>query len=680
MNGTEPTATSRSVVLLVSRSGRIRAAYTDHESFLGHLPEALLGKQALRFVHTGDRQTVRECLRTGNAAQIQVRNSANRWETVQIKALVSATAVGSRFMSVVLDTTPPDSRFPPATRLLLDAVRLITTARNPSAVIADVLELIARLLPSEKLATFVFEEERQAYTLQAQFGLAPAAIAQLQSMAFPPGQPFGGRVARGEVLVANDITQQPYLPQELCEQLGISAYVAVPLQAQRRHFGVLCAARSHSGQPFGFSEVEILSAVGRQIAIAVEADEALQAEREQARLAESLARFGREALSVIGDSQPLDAFCRLTCEEAGCDFSHIWLWDEETSRFTLAGGYGETRDERHVMEALWLNPTLSVEWRERLSAQGHLLLPWDVPSLPVPLPPLPREHAAPRYLAALRKAGAVIGFHCSGYRNRRHFKPAQLRLLDGIAQLTTLALDHVLALRALEEANRTKSEFVAAMSHELRTPLNVILGYSDLLLDGTFGPLNEEQDHTLRRVRLRARELFDLIANTLDLNRIEAGTLAVKVVATPVAHLARTVAQELRDQREAKGLDLTFDIADEGLIWNTDPDKLHVILKDLVGNAIKFTERGEVRVQMFSRGNHLVCKVRDTGIGIPQEALPHIFEPYKQASASHGSQSGVGLGLFIVRRLVEMLGGEITVNSTVGEESEFTVILPDSSR
>jgi signal transduction histidine kinase len=179
---------------------------------------------------------------------------------------------------------------------------------------------------------------------------------------------------------------------------------------------------------------------------------------------------------------------------------------------------------------------------------------------------------------------------------------------------------------------------------------------------------------------LRARELFDLIANTLDLNRIEAGTLAVKVVATPVAHLARTVAQELRDQREAKGLDLTFDIADEGLIWNTDPDKLHVILKNLVGNAIKFTERGEVRVQMFSRGNHLVCKVRDTGIGIPQEALPHIFEPYTQASVSHGSQSGVGLGLFIVRRLVEMLGGEITVNSAVGEGSEFTVILPDSGR
>lgn len=664
------------LLVLVNRFGRIEQVFTAHPRVLGYSATELVGQRALRFVHPDDRAVLRQL--AGNlqaAVPVRARTGKGSWQEIQVRYGVGQAAAQTRSL-VLVEAPVRRGLFHRETHLLLEAVRLISTAATLPAVVGDVLELIARLLPCEQIATFVFSEEREGYVLHGHYGLAPEIVGALRNMVFPPGQPFGGRVARGEVLVANDITQQAYLSPDFCQHLGIAAYVAVPLQAQRRHFGVLVAARVAPAQPFGSGEIEILSGLGRQIAIAVEAQEALEAERAHARIASTLAELSREALSLASQDQAIDEFCRLTCAHVGCDFSHLWLWDDVGERFVLAGGYGDTRDERQVMTALWLNPPLAERWREQLAERGSLLLPRDFPELPVPLPPLAEDHEAPRYVAALRKGAEVIGFHCSGYRRSTPLRSGTQRLLDGIAQIASLTLDHVQALRKLAEANRTKSEFVAAMSHELRTPLNVILGYTDLLLDGTFGELKEEQDHTLRRVRLRARELFDLLCNTLDLNRIESGSLAAQATPTNVGEVVRAVLHEVRDQREAKGLPLLAQVEPAELIWPTDADKLRVVLKNLVGNAIKFTDQGEVRVHATVIGGALVCTVSDTGPGIPPEAVARIFEPYEQLPHHKGSTSGVGLGLFIVQRLVHMLGGEVGVQSSLGKGATFTVTLP----
>lgn len=580
---------------------------------------------------------------------------------------------------VLVDSTPEAALFRRDTHLLLEALRLISTATTFPAVLGDVLALIARLLPCEQMATFVFNEEREGYVLHGHYGLAPSTVTALRNMVFPPGQPFGGRVARGEVIVANDVTQQSYLSPEFCREVGIGAYVAVPLCAQRRHFGVLMAARVPPAKPFNAEEIELLTGLGRQIAIAVEAQEALEAERTQARLAGTLAALSREALYLVGQEQAIDQFCRLTCVHVGCDFSHIWLWEDSEQRFVLAGGYGYSREERQIMAALWLDAPLAQQWRQSLAEHGYVLLPRDFANLPVPFPPTVLAEQKTRYVAALRKGEQIIGFHCSGYRKNVSLPSATRRLLDGVAQIASLTLDHIQALRMLDEANRVKSEFVAAISHELRTPLNVILGYADLLLEGAFGQLNEEQDQTLRRVRLRARELLDLICNTLDLNRIESGRLTVQVAPTKVGDVIRGVLEELQDQAESKGLPVFAQVEPPDLVWPTDSEKLRVILKNLLSNAIKFTDRGEVRVHASAHDSALVCKVSDTGPGIPKEAVARIFEPYQQLGQHRASGTGVGLGLFIVRRLVTMLGGDVAVESTPGAGAIFTVTLPPLS-
>jgi PAS domain S-box-containing protein len=237
------------------------------------------------------------------------------------------------------------------------------------------------------------------------------------------------------------------------------------------------------------------------------------------------------------------------------------------------------------------------------------------------------------------------------------------------------ALRHATA--AAEAANRAKSEFLATMSHELRTPLGVIIGYTSMLLEEFFGQLGGEQVETLRRVDTNARELLDLIAAVLDMSRLEAGRLPVEVTRVDVAALLRELQAETQGLQDQSGLTFRWDV-DEPLpaLW-TDPGKLKIIVKNLLSNAVKFTGAGAVAVAACSRDGGVEICVRDTGVGIPREALALIFEPFRQLEgASTRHSGGTGLGLHIVKRLLALLGGTVTVESEVGRGSTFRVWLP----
>jgi signal transduction histidine kinase len=226
----------------------------------------------------------------------------------------------------------------------------------------------------------------------------------------------------------------------------------------------------------------------------------------------------------------------------------------------------------------------------------------------------------------------------------------------------------------LRRADQLKSEFLSTMSHELRTPLNVILGYTELLREDTFGALLDEQRDTVARVHESARSLLELINATLDVNRIEAGRVLVQLDEVNLRPLFDEMHDELQQLPRRSDVLLRWDVIVSDKRVRTDGSKLKIIVKNLVGNALKFTESGEVavRANYDIRGARLHLSVADTGAGIPADDLAHIFDMFRQAGNGH-HLGGVGLGLYIVKRFVEQLDGEVSVTSTPGKGSIFSV-------
>lgn len=228
-----------------------------------------------------------------------------------------------------------------------------------------------------------------------------------------------------------------------------------------------------------------------------------------------------------------------------------------------------------------------------------------------------------------------------------------------------------------ETANQAKSEFLATISHELRTPLNVILGYTDILLDGGFGALTSAQAATLQRIDKNAHELFELISLVLDLQRLETARLPVEIQAVYVPDFLAALETETHSLRAQTELAFVWRMEEPLPIVYTDPPKLKVVLKNLLGNAVKFTPQGQITLVVRRRDEGVEFRVTDTGVGIPQDALSRIFEAFQQVEGSQQQNAnGVGLGLYIVKRLLELLQGRVMVESEVGQGSTFRVWIP----
>ena len=422
---------------------------------------------------------------------------------------------------------------------------------------------------------------------------------------------------------------------------------------------------------FGLS-IYISHLVDRYRAVAADAELRLRAE---AHVSAALARVGRELIAALDTDEVLDRLAQLTVEIFTCNASQTWMRDPE-GVYRVAAGVSDEPEELAALHALHLPEAAVGPLIERLRREGPVTLsPDEVAALPTA--GLSRRHAVGHVIfVPLRRGEDVVGVHTVVFRGAQAtLDPCTPQLAVGIAQLASLALETARLVDAMNAADRLKTEFLANLSHELRTPLNVIIGYNEMLLDGGCGALNDEQQTVLGRVQHNARELLALMGAALELSRHEGRGMPLVLEPVSVAILVDNLAREVAALPPLPGI--TFDSSvPPGLPpLLTDALKLRMILKNLIDNARKYTEHGRIALTASAVASGVELAVSDTGYGIPAEDLTRIFEPFRQVGGGR-ARSGVGLGLFLVRRLAEALGGKVEVESRLGEGSTFRVWLP----
>ena len=280
----------------------------------------------------------------------------------------------------------------------------------------------------------------------------------------------------------------------------------------------------------------------------------------------------------------------------------------------------------------------------------------------------------------------LLGVLGLAFEAPRDFDDEERALVLTIAAQCALVLDRArlyesehAARQEAELANRAKSDFLAMMSHELRTPLNAIGGYADLLEAGVHGPVNDEQARALQRIRDSQRHVLGLINAVLDYAKGAAGAITYDIVSVPVVELLERAQSFAHPQARAKQLEVVCEPCDAGLLVRADRPKARRVIVNLLGNAVKFTEPGGTITLSAERDgdDRIAIHVRDTGCGIAPEELEHIFQPFVQVPGEPGRvQQGTGLGLAISRDLARGMNGELTVESTRGVGSTFTLVLP----
>jgi len=285
-------------------------------------------------------------------------------------------------------------------------------------------------------------------------------------------------------------------------------------------------------------------------------------------------------------------------------------------------------------------------------------------------------------LIAKGETFGVLSFYC---RDKQTFSPDEIDFLNALVNEAAVAIHNSQLFERtreqaaeLEKSNKIKDEFLGVMSHELRTPLNIIMNYSEALGMGTFGEIGSEQARGVEKIHRQAGQLLSLINGILEITKIESGTIAVEARPVDLNDFMAELKSDYILPMEKDVVLVWSDAADLPVIVS-DRIKLKQVMTNLINNAIKFTQHGSITISagMAADGQTLEIHVADTGPGIPSELLPFVFDKFRQIdSATTRNYSGAGLGLYIVKNFVDLLGGTINVRSRLDEGSVFTVCLP----
>lgn len=383
----------------------------------------------------------------------------------------------------------------------------------------------------------------------------------------------------------------------------------------------------------------------------------------------------REVANALAREADLDPLLRVICEQASaqCDASGATVVRLHGDRGHVVSATGSLEAMRGTRFSLTGSLTArAIEERRPVRADDYrsehprfrrTADEFEIgPALFAPL--LAHEHMLGAMMVARRRGAAP-------------FSTREERRIAAIADYAALALWKAHLTDEARLANKIKGEFLATMSHELRTPLTALLGYEELFAEHIFGPLTDQQQSAVERMRTSTQHLQAIIDEVLTFSRLEAGEERVRIRDVAVADVFHGVMAVLEPLAYAKRIALSTSGPEEPRTIRSDPDMLRRILVNLGGNAVKFTERGSVTLAAAHDGDWIIFTVADTGIGIAQEDIARLFQPFTQLDSGFTRRfGGTGLGLFVSRRLAELLGGDIGVASAPGSGSTFTLRVP----
>ena len=456
------------------------------------------------------------------------------------------------------------------------------------------------------------------------------------------------------------------------------------LQVRGQNFGVL-GVEDDPDNPVTPAERDLLDAISLQVAEAMENARLLEQTQKRAVELETVARVSTATSTILEKDKLLQGVVELTRRSFNLYHAHIYLLNPENNELILAAGSGEAG--RQMVEDGWrinLHHPRSVVGNAARTRKGIIVndVRKETGFLANPLLPATRSELAVPMISGNRLLGVLdVQSEVPNY-----FTQDDVRIQSALAgqvatalQNATLYQEQIETAEKLREFDRLKSEFLASMSHELRTPLNSIIGFADVLLEGIDGELNERMEEDVQLIRNSGQHLRELIGDILDMSKIEAGMMDLRYESIDVTALRHEIEGFARTQLMTYEKELEFNLRigkGVGLV-EADLTRFKQVLFNLVSNAIKFTAPGGVTLSMNNEGGMLVVRVDDTGIGIKEENIPIVFEQFRQVDGSlTRTAGGTGLGLPISKSLVELHGGEIWVESEVGEGTSFYFSLP----
>jgi signal transduction histidine kinase len=471
--------------------------------------------------------------------------------------------------------------------------------------------------------------------------------------------------------------------REVARTGGYRSAMAVPMLREGVAIGAILVARAEPG-PYPEAQVDLLKTFADQAVIAIENTRLFEEVEARNRDLTALGEVGRAVSSTLDLKVVLKTIVDRAVELSGTDAGSIFYFREELGRFEL----GETAR---------LDEEIIARFRKLDIASGQTGLGEAIANRePLQVPDVTKRASNP-----LRDAALEAGLHAAlivpllggedalgalvlQRRRTGGFAPSVVSLMQSFADQSVLALENARLFeeiarkgRELEIASQHKSQFVANMSHELRTPLAAVLGYAELMQEGFYEPLGQKSLDALTRIRANGKHLLGLINTVLDIAKIESGQFTLNIGEYAIESVVETVRSATESLAQNKKLALKTEVAKSLPIGLGDEQRLTQVLLNLVGNAIKFTDAGEVRVSATSANGHFAVSVVDTGPGIPEEHQARIFEQFHQVDGSNTkAKGGTGLGLAIAKQIVEMHGGRIWVESTIGQGSTFYMELP----
>jgi signal transduction histidine kinase len=459
--------------------------------------------------------------------------------------------------------------------------------------------------------------------------------------------------------------------------------LGVPMVRADELLGVIVIYR-HEVRPFTESQIALMETFADQAVIAIENVRLFEEVQARNRDLTALGEVGRAVSSTLDLKVVLKTIVDRAVALSATDAGSIFYFREEIGRFEL----GETAG---------LHDEVVARFRKLDIARGETGLGETITKRqPLQVPDITTRASNPLRDASL-EAGlhAVLAIPLLGSeeplgalvlqrRQPGEFPEAVVSLMQSFADQSVIALENARLFeeiaqksRELEIASQHKSQFVANMSHELRTPLAANLGYAELMQEGFYEPLGEKSLDALTRIRSNSKHLLGLINTVLDIAKIESGQFTLNMAEYTIENVVETVRSATESLAQNKKLALKTEVAKSLPVGLGDEQRLTQVLLNLVGNAIKFTDTGEVHVTAKSVNGHFNVTVVDTGPGIPADHCDKIFEQFHQVDSSNTkAKGGTGLGLAIAKQIVEMHGGRIWVESTSGKGSTFQMELP----